>query len=172
MLHPNPRHLRASKSQCPSQRWNAILYTNLCCQIRVHVVGTENGAKPHPVPTRSVSNDLSPVTPNSATALEKVIVDPTRGGQVKAKEKAAIQLLALSVPDRAWVWVGAISVLLVDLFRYTVYHSLKELPRFQRYYWQSELGDQAGSRDGIARSDQNARCIRWHERLIPPHFHM
>ena len=93
-------------------------------------MGTENGAKPHPVPTCSVSNDLSPVTSNSATAPEKVIVDPTRGSQVEAKEKAAIQSLALSVPDGAWVWTGAISVLLVDLFRYIVYHSLKELPRF------------------------------------------
>jgi len=85
-------------------------------------VGTENGPKPRPIVTQSVSNDRSPATPVSATTPDKVIIDPTKGGQVEAKEKAATQSLALSVPEGAWVWAGTVSVLLVDLFRCVLGH--------------------------------------------------
>lgn len=54
-------------------------------------------------------------------AIDKVIVDPTKGGQVEAKERSSTQALALSVPEGTWVWAGAVSVLLVDLFRYVVF---------------------------------------------------
>lgn len=57
----------------------------------------------------------SPTT--TGAGPEKIVVDPTKGGQVEAKEKAATQALALGVPEGTWVWAGAVSVLLVDLFR-------------------------------------------------------
>jgi TATA-binding protein-associated factor len=47
---------------------------------------------------------------------EKIVIDPTKGGQVEAKEKSS-QALALNVRDGVWVWSGAVSVLQVDLFR-------------------------------------------------------
>lgn len=76
------------------------------------------------------SNGLTPATPTSGAAPEKVIIDPMKGGQVEAKEKAASQSLALCVPEGTWVWAGAVSVLLVDLFRCVVYHVLSA-------YWNS-----------------------------------
>lgn len=47
---------------------------------------------------------------------DKVIVDPQKGGQVEAKEKASQQ--ALEVKAGHWVWASLVKLLAVDLFKY------------------------------------------------------
>lgn len=90
----------------------------------MRLVGTDDGPKPRPVASNtshaggpaSHHNGSAAGHHNAGLGSEKVIVDPTKGGQVEAKEKAATHL-ALGVPEGTWVWAGAVSVLLVDLFR-------------------------------------------------------
>lgn len=73
------------------------------------MLNSENGPRAQPVPPSS------PRPPGPAP--EKVIIDPRKGGQVEAKEKAG-QALALAVKEGVWVWDGVVSVLQIDLFRY------------------------------------------------------
>jgi len=47
---------------------------------------------------------------------EKVVIDPSKGGQVEAKEKSAYR--ALEVKQGQWVWAGLMKVLSIDLFKY------------------------------------------------------
>ena len=83
---------------------------------RVRVVDTEEGPRARPLGN---SIDSKPSGPFST---ERVVIDPTKGGQVEAKEKTA-QDLALNVTEGMWVWDGVVRVLQVDLFRsvYLVY---------------------------------------------------
>lgn len=76
---------------------------------RVRIVGTDDGPRARPVPARGDGDRKSP---------EKVIIDPTKGGQIEAKEKTA-QAQALNVPEGNWVWGGTVNLLQVDLFRYS-----------------------------------------------------
>lgn len=78
-------------------------------ELRVRVVNSESGPRAQPV---------APASPRPpGPGPEKVVIDPRKGGQVDAKEKAG-QTIALAVKEGVWVWDGVISVLQIDLFRY------------------------------------------------------
>ncbi|KAF8334134.1 uncharacterized protein EI90DRAFT_3051180 [Cantharellus anzutake] len=82
---------------------------------KVRVVPTGDGPQARPLESSPKAN--SPVDSPSGTLPpgEKVVVDPTKGGQVEAKEKAE-EALALNAPDGCWVWGGVVEVLQIDLF--------------------------------------------------------
>lgn len=63
----------------------------------------------------SPSDDISS-SPTTGPAQDKVIIDPSRGGQVEAHESGDGSR-ALTVREGEWVWEGVRSVLEVDLFR-------------------------------------------------------
>ena len=46
---------------------------------------------------------------------EKVVIDPSKGGQVEAKEKSAYK--ALEAKRGHWIWTGIMKILSVDLFK-------------------------------------------------------
>ena len=68
-------------------------------------------------------------------SLEKVVVDPSKGGAVSPK--SAQQSHALEVAPGSWIWGGLVSVLEVDLFspiwetRHGAAMSLRELLKVQ-----------------------------------------
>ncbi|KAF8520167.1 SNF2 chromatin remodeling protein [Hysterangium stoloniferum] len=70
-------------------------------------------------PTGNHSSRLSPPDENSlvgtSSAPEKVVIDPSRGGQVEAHD-AKDDSKALTVREGEWIWEGVRSVLEVDLF--------------------------------------------------------
>jgi len=51
------------------------------------------------------------------SAPEKVVIDPSKGGQVEAHESKGGSK-ALQVREGEWIWEGVRSVLEVDLFKY------------------------------------------------------
>lgn len=55
--------------------------------------------------------------PTTSPTQEKVVIDPSRGGQVEARESGD-GYRALGVREGEWVWEGVRNVLEVDLFRY------------------------------------------------------
>jgi len=90
---------------------------NFTLLFRVRVVPTGDGPQGRPLePSTKAESPVDP-TPRASPPTEKIIVDPTKGGQVEAKEKVA-EALALNVPDGYWVWGGVVEVLQIDLFRY------------------------------------------------------
>ncbi|KDQ06750.1 hypothetical protein BOTBODRAFT_39402 [Botryobasidium botryosum FD-172 SS1] len=68
---------------------------------------------PGPAPT-SARKSSTPKAHSQTPTPEKIVIDPTKGGQVDAKERA--QSKALEVAEGHWVWSGVVGVLLVDLF--------------------------------------------------------
>jgi TATA-binding protein-associated factor len=80
----------------------------LHCRIRVV---NDDGPKARPVKAETGENGSA-----KRASSEKIVIDPTKGGQVEAKEKAA-QALALNVSEGLWVWEGLVNVLQIDLFR-------------------------------------------------------
>ena len=77
---------------------------------RVRVVN-DDGPKARPVKIEAEENG----TTAKPASSEKIVIDPTKGGQVEAKERVT-QALALNVPEGMWVWGGVVSVLQIDLF--------------------------------------------------------
>lgn len=122
---------------------------------RVRVVNSENGPRAQPVAPASPRTPA----PGPGPGPEKVVIDPRKGGQVDAKEKAG-QALALAVKEGVWVWDGVVGVLQIDLFRYVnqrpenvVFHSLIPFLTVQ-----------------IGRSDTVLRWlyVRWSRYRVPP----
>ncbi|KZT44191.1 hypothetical protein SISSUDRAFT_1068609 [Sistotremastrum suecicum HHB10207 ss-3] len=68
-------------------------------------------------PTSENKSRVSPPssTPPNASSPDKVVVDPSKGGQVEAKQKQHASA-ALQVHEGVWVWDGLVRVLEVDLF--------------------------------------------------------
>jgi TATA-binding protein-associated factor len=69
---------------------------------------------------------------------EKVVVDPTKGGQISPK--VALQSKALDVHPGTWIWDGVLKLLEVDLFsaawevRHGAAMALRELLKIQGKY--------------------------------------
>ncbi|KAF8432415.1 SNF2 chromatin remodeling protein [Boletus edulis BED1] len=95
----------------------------------------------------------SPNPPIKASATEKVVVDPSKGGAISPKSPQ--QSNALEVPQGSWVWGGIVSLLEVDLFsptwetRHGAAMALRELLKTQ--------GASGGMKDGVS-STENARA--------------
>lgn len=77
----------------------------------------------------------SPSPAINGPSLEKVVIDPTKGGAVSPK--AAKQSKALEVKSGFWIWDGVVKVLEVDLFsaawevRHGAAMALRELLKVQ-----------------------------------------
>ncbi|QRV86508.1 TBP associated factor (Mot1) [Ceratobasidium sp. AG-Ba] len=85
---------------------------------KVRLVSTEQG-EPHPhriqrAPSKPPTPLPTPTSANSKLPDEKVIIDPSKGGQVNAKQEAATG--ATAAMEGEWVWGGVIRVLELDLF--------------------------------------------------------
>jgi len=74
-------------------------------------------------------------SPSLSAAVEKVVIDPSRGGAISPK--SASQSKALQVDDGVWIWDGVVKVLEVDLFsaawevRHGAAMGLRELLKLQ-----------------------------------------
>lgn len=62
----------------------------------------------------SNSRISSPTPSTNEPSLDKVIIDPSKGGAISPK--ATKQSKALEVQPGCWIWDGLVSVLEVDLF--------------------------------------------------------
>ncbi|KAL0580433.1 TATA-binding protein-associated factor mot1 [Marasmius crinis-equi] len=88
---------------------------------------------------------------------EKVVVDPTKGGAVSAKEVTPSK--ALEVGPGVWVWDGLVKVLEVDLFsaawevRHGAAVALREILRIQ--------GKHGGMQDGLSVEVNELAHERW-----------
>ncbi|KAF8558525.1 hypothetical protein OG21DRAFT_1504270 [Imleria badia] len=95
----------------------------------------------------------SPGPPVKTAPLEKVVIDPSKGGAVSPKSPQ--QSNALKVPQGSWVWGGIVSLLEVDLFsptwetRHGAAMALRELLKTQ--------GASGGMKDGVS-SIENTRA--------------
>ncbi|KAI9569000.1 hypothetical protein HD554DRAFT_2094527 [Boletus coccyginus] len=95
----------------------------------------------------------SPGPSVKAPPLEKVVIDPSKGGAVSPKSPQ--QSNALHVPQGSWVWGGIVSLLEVDLFsptwetRHGAAMALRELLKTQ--------GASGGMKDSVS-SMENARA--------------
>ncbi|KIJ17139.1 hypothetical protein PAXINDRAFT_130724 [Paxillus involutus ATCC 200175] len=93
----------------------------------------------------------SPNPSVKAPALEKVVIDPSKGGAVSPK--AAQQSNVLEVPQGSWIWGGIVSLLEVDIFsptwetRHGAAMALRELLKTQ--------GASGGMKDGVS-TEENA----------------
>ncbi|KAI6111007.1 hypothetical protein F5141DRAFT_1111960 [Pisolithus sp. B1] len=100
---------------------------------------------------KSRLDNSNPVTKGSA--LDKVVIDPSKGGAVSPK--SAQQSHALEVASGCWVWGGIVSVLEVDLFspawetRHGAAMALRELLKTQ--------GISGGMKDLVS-VEENARA--------------
>jgi TATA-binding protein-associated factor len=98
--------------------------------IRARLIASEEKA-----PSGTRAN--SPV-PNGSNELEKVVIDPTKGGAVSPKDSK--QSKALEVEHGCWIWDGVAKVLEVDLFspawevRHGAAMALRELLKIQGKY--------------------------------------
>ncbi|KAJ8093095.1 TATA-binding protein-associated factor mot1 [Marasmius tenuissimus] len=88
---------------------------------------------------------------------EKVVIDPTKGGAISAKEVTPSK--ALEVGPGVWVWDGLLRVLEVDLFsaawevRHGAALALRELLRVQ--------GKHGGMKDGLSTEENENAHERW-----------
>ncbi|KAG8931790.1 TATA-binding protein-associated factor mot1 [Tulasnella sp. 418] len=73
---------------------------------KVRVVETENGPSAKP-------SAPSP-SPETGVSGEKVVIDPSKGGQVAANEKGT-RSVALEIKDGHWIWEAVVDVLANDL---------------------------------------------------------
>ncbi|EEB88049.1 hypothetical protein MPER_14347, partial [Moniliophthora perniciosa FA553] len=77
-------------------------------------------------------------SPNAGSSPDKVVIDPSKGGAVSAKEVKPSK--ALEVGPGVWVWDGLVKVLEVDLFsaawevRHGAAMALRELLKIQGKY--------------------------------------
>ena len=74
-------------------------------------------------------------SPSLSTAVEKVVIDPSKGGAISPKTTG--QSKALQVDGDVWIWDGVVKVLEVDLFsaswevRHGAAMGLRELLKLQ-----------------------------------------
>lgn len=74
-------------------------------------------------------------SPSPSAAVEKVVVDPSKGGAISPKITS--QSKALQVDSNVWIWDGVVKVLEVDLFsaawevRHGAAMGLRELLKLQ-----------------------------------------
>ncbi|KAF5324890.1 hypothetical protein D9611_004580 [Ephemerocybe angulata] len=105
----------------------------------------------------SQSRINSPVPIDTSKPLERVVIDPTKGGAVSPK--AAKQSKALEVEDGCWIWDGVVKVLEVDLLsaawevRHGAALALRELLKAQGRY--------GGMKDSISYQDNELAHERW-----------
>ncbi|KAG9123442.1 TATA-binding protein-associated factor mot1, partial [Ceratobasidium sp. 392] len=85
---------------------------------KVRLVSTDQG-DPHPHRIRGTSKPPTPAaTPSTSTTKlpeEKVVIDPSKGGQVSAKQETAGSG-AIMAMEGEWVWGGVVRLLELDLF--------------------------------------------------------
>jgi TATA-binding protein-associated factor len=83
----------------------------------VRLVSTDQG-EPHPQRIPAPAKPPTPTpTPSTSTAKlpdEKVVIDPTKGGQVSAKQDTLAGVT--KAMEGEWVWGGIVRVLELDLF--------------------------------------------------------
>ncbi|KZV99116.1 hypothetical protein EXIGLDRAFT_258645 [Exidia glandulosa HHB12029] len=89
----------------PSARYNTAAASQTSNKVRLVAK-----AEPADGEDSSASSNAQP-----GRTEEKVVVDPTKGGQVDPKDKAS-GAKALEVKDGAWIWDGLVRVLEIDLF--------------------------------------------------------
>ncbi|KAG7086556.1 hypothetical protein E1B28_002505 [Marasmius oreades] len=93
----------------------------------------------------------------TSSAPEKVVIDPSKGGAVSAKEVKPSK--ALEVQHGVWVWDGLVQVLEVDLFsaawevRHGAAMALRELLRIQ--------GRHGGMQDGLTAVENEITHEKW-----------
>ncbi|KAG8771746.1 TATA-binding protein-associated factor mot1 [Ceratobasidium sp. 428] len=85
---------------------------------KVRLVSTDQG-EPHPHRIRAPSKPPTPAATPSTSASklpdEKVVIDPSKGGQVSAKQEPAGSG-AVMAGEGEWVWGGVVRLLELDLF--------------------------------------------------------
>ena len=80
----------------------------------------------------------SPKSPTEGPALDRVVIDPTKGGAVAPKTESKSK--ALEVQQGTWVWDGLVKLLEVDLFsaawevRHGAAMALREVLKLQGKY--------------------------------------
>ncbi|KAF8321727.1 hypothetical protein DL93DRAFT_2209827, partial [Clavulina sp. PMI_390] len=122
-----------------------------------HPPNNEDGPKARPV-----ASQAEPSTSKAATlGPEKVVVDPTKGGQVEAKEQTARYNQALNVPEGTWVWAGAVSVLLVDLCRYSPNWEMRHGAAMALREIIKIRGVAGGMKDGATSDENQIAHERW-----------
>ncbi|KAJ1310135.1 hypothetical protein OPQ81_006880 [Rhizoctonia solani] len=88
---------------------------------KVRLVATDDGPQPQRVRSGSKAPaQISPTpTPSTSTSKlpdeSKVIIDPSKGGQVNAKQ-GAVAPTVIKANEGEWVWGGVVRVLELDLF--------------------------------------------------------
>ncbi|CAE6409738.1 unnamed protein product [Rhizoctonia solani] len=88
---------------------------------KVRLVATEDGPQPQRVQSGSKPPaHVSPTPTPSTTASKlpddsKVVIDPSKGGQVSAKQEATTPAV-IKANEGEWVWGGIVRVLELDLF--------------------------------------------------------
>ncbi|CAE6520255.1 unnamed protein product [Rhizoctonia solani] len=88
---------------------------------KVRLVATEDGPQPQRVRSGSKAHAQVSPTPTPSTSTSKlpddtkVVIDPSKGGQVNAKKGAATQTV-IKANEGEWVWGGIVRMLELDLF--------------------------------------------------------
>ncbi|KAF9265748.1 hypothetical protein L218DRAFT_997145 [Marasmius fiardii PR-910] len=120
-------------------------------------VSASGPAKARLVAPEESNQEKSRLASPTSSVPEKVVIDPSRGGAVSAKEVKPSK--ALEVPLGVWVWDGLVKVLEVDLFsaawevRHGAAMALRELLRIQGKY--------GGMQDGSASVDNDIAHEKW-----------
>ncbi|GJJ12235.1 hypothetical protein Clacol_006476 [Clathrus columnatus] len=109
-------------------------------------------------PSEKQASRVSPEEPSTGVSTEKVVIDPSRGGQVDAHESKD-NAKSLTVKEGEWIWEGVRNVLEVDLFspNWEVRHGaavgLRDILKTQ--------GAHGGMRFGLNNQENNYFHEKW-----------